>query len=270
MRLNGRKVHHRAALFAFELLTSKQFHDLKIHESNLAGSLSRHMSQRYDITWSQSSGPEGRSTEPDFKVPTMNQNNNLLSFLAMVQYYSFDFLDAAWADGLEPLGRGGTAEVRELFIHQKRRYAFKRHRVLTSSIVNVSTFDQASEIAESKMRRNEKVFNEMVAEVTILGHPVIRNHQNFVRLEGVYWELDADQSDPWPVLVMEQADLGDLWSFATSEEGIATTFDDRIGICVDLAQAVYTLHENGALHPNQQLRLLLTSLRHDSRRHQAT
>ena len=65
---------------------------------------------------------------------------------------------------------------------------------------------------------------------------------------GIHWEIPSDGSDPWPVLVLEKAGLGDLWSFARSEEGRAMSIEKRLGICLDIAQAISTLHEHGMFY----------------------
>lgn len=177
-------------------------------------------------------------------VPTMNRRNNLLSFLAIVDYYGFDFVNVRWNRGLDVLGRGGTAEVRELFITDKKRFAYKRNRALATIqpddvLVNHKDLHggRDSELAE-------KLFNEMVSEVTILGHPLIRHHQNIVGLAGIYWEL-SEKSDPWPVLVFDKANRGDMWAFGTSPMGLQMNLKDRLGICLDIAQAMTALHELG-------------------------
>ena len=35
----------------------------------------------------------------------------------------------------------------------------------------------------------EKAFNTLVHEISILSHPLIRHHQNIVNLEGICWEI---------------------------------------------------------------------------------
>jgi hypothetical protein len=189
----------------------------------------------------------GSRTDGGIEVPTMNEHNNLLSFLAIVDYYGFDFIDVKWKQGLDVLGRGGTAEVRELFITDKKMFAYKRHRALAAVQSNDPGIKRRNLNGGRYPELIEKIFNEMVSEVTVLGHPLIRNHQNIVGLAGVYWEL-SDGSDPWPVLVFDKAHHGNMWSFATSPEGLQMSFKDRLGICLDIAQAISALHELGMSH----------------------
>jgi hypothetical protein len=173
----------------------------------------------------------------------MNKHNDLLSFLSVVQHFNFDFLELKWTDGMAPLGNGANAEVRELFIMDKLELAFKRHRALmpqSSPGRNYNGHEQCS-----TQSREERIFNEMVAEVTILGHPVVQHHQNFVKLRAVYWELLPGVTQPWPVLVLEKADIGNLWFFGSSLEGLQMSIEQRLTICLDIGSAVSVLHDNG-------------------------
>lgn len=203
---------------------------------------------RYDVSWSASQmRGAGTRTDGGIGVPTMNEHNNLLSFLAVVEYYDFDYIDVKWKQGLDVLGAGGTATVRELYITENYMLAYKRHKALEA--LQYDKFGEKKKNLSDSASPDlaEKVFNEMVAEVTVLGHPLIRNHQNIVGLAGIYWEI-AENSVPWPILVFDKAHRGDLWSFAKSSEGLQMNFKDRLGICLDIAQAISALHALGMLH----------------------
>jgi len=212
------------------------------------------MSARYDMSWLDSWGPR-REPESGIKVPTMNEHNNLLSFLAIFQYYLFDFLTFRWKDGLDPIGHGGTADVRGLLVTEQNTFAYKQHKELI--LVDSTVYKPENSGIGQAERVHEKIFNQMVSEVTILGHPLIRNHQNIIRLEGAYWEVPTDGSPPWPILVFERADLGDLWSFAKSAEGLEMSFEKRLGICLDVTQAVSALHNLGRLCLRGLIQLLI-------------
>lgn len=52
------------------------------------------MSQRFDLSWLPSvTRGAGSRTEGGIGVPSMNKHNNLISFLAIVEYYGFDFIN---------------------------------------------------------------------------------------------------------------------------------------------------------------------------------
>jgi len=79
------------------------------------------------MSWSASQIPSlgSRGDIDGMKVPSMNKHNNLLSFFAVVQYYGIYFHSIKWGDGLDPVGLGATAEIRDRFVSRKRGFAFK-------------------------------------------------------------------------------------------------------------------------------------------------
>ena len=161
------------------------------------------------MSWSASQIPSlgSRGDIDGMKVPSMNKHNNLLSFFAVVQYYGIYFHSIKWGDGLDPVGLGATAEIRDRFVSRKRGFAFKRHRAITSVHSENSDHDEDSDGNDEIIKRREKIFNELVSEVTILGYPPIRYHQNFIQLEGVYWEIPSDNSIHGPFLSSKKRSL---------------------------------------------------------------
>ncbi len=159
------------------------------------------------------------------ELPTMNSHNDFISLLAVAQYYEIDFVSLAWLQGRGQLGIGGTS-----VIWQSSDFAFKRMRFA----------DTSGPDSEGQ----EKGFNALVSEISILSHPLIRYHQNIVKLEGISWEIHNKSHKVWPVLVLEKAQLGDLKSFMSSEQGRLTTMRDRLELCTDVASAIIALHSN--------------------------
>lgn len=161
------------------------------------------------------------------KLPGMNSHNDFISFLAIAQYYELDFVSLAWEQARGRLGSGGTSEIWQSSYDKRTDFAFKRMR---------------SAITDSNDQENG--FNALVSEISILSHPLIRHHQNIVKLEGISWEIHPESHKVWPVLVLEKAQLGDLSSFMNSEEGRLTTMRDRLELCTDVASAIIALHSN--------------------------
>ncbi len=60
----------------------------------------------------------------------------------------------------------------------------------------------------------------LLAEISILSHPTIRRHPNVVNIEGICWDVTADEGKVWPVLVSEKTGHGDLKRFMTKGAGI--------------------------------------------------
>ena len=161
------------------------------------------------------------------KIPGMNSHNDFISFLAVAQYYEIDFVSLAWEQARGRLGRGGTSEIWQSSYDKRTDFVFKRMR---------------SAITDSDDQEND--FNALVSEISILSHPLIRHHQNIVKLEGISWEIHPKSHKVWPVLVLEKAQLGDLRTFMNSEEGRSTTMRDRLELCTDVASAIIALHSN--------------------------
>lgn len=168
------------------------------------------------------------STSP--ALPTMSLHNDFISFLAVAQHYDIDFVSLAWQPGLGNIGIGGTSEVWQLHVDVRTSLAFKRF-----SLADESHHDPRDE---------EKAFNTMVSEISVLGHPLLRHHQNIVDLLGICWEFPLGSHKIWPVLILEKAELGDLQSFMSSEEAKTLTLDEKIGLCTDIASAIVAMHSH--------------------------
>ena len=163
----------------------------------------------------------------------MNLHNDFISFLAIAQYYEIDFVSLTWEQGRGRAGLGGTSEVWQSNANRRNDFIFKRTTLADKSRPNVQD--------------EEKAFNAMVSEISVLSHPQIRHHQKIVNLEGISWEIPEQSHKVWPVLVLEKAQLGDLKSFMSTELGRSTTIHERLELCTDIASAIITLHANGTI-----------------------
>ena len=164
------------------------------------------------------------------ELPAMNSHNNLISLLAVAQYYDIDFVSLTWQQGRGQLAAGGTSEIWQSNYSKRTDFVFKRMRF-------ADTYRPDS-------KDQEKGFNALVSEISILSHPLIRHHQNIVKLEGLCWEIPQQGHTVWPVLILEKAQLGNLESFMSSEQGRSTTMDERLELCTDVASAIIALHSN--------------------------
>lgn len=164
----------------------------------------------------------------------MNPHNDLISFLAVAQYYEIDFVSVTWEKGRGQMGLGATSKIWQSSLSRRVDFAFKRTKLAERSLVD--------------SQDEERAFNALVSEISVLRHPSIQHHQNIVNLEGICWEIPPQSERVWPVLILEKSQLGDLESFMYSEEGRATTMHQRLGLCSDVANALIALHSNG-MHP---------------------
>jgi hypothetical protein len=159
----------------------------------------------------------------------MSFHNDFISFLAVAQYYELDFVSVTWEIGLGHIGKGGSSEIRQSRLDLEESLAFKCTPRLDRRLL--SEHDE------------QRVFNALVSEISILGHPLIRHHQNIVNLEGICWELPLASQKVWPVLILEKSQLGDLQSFICSEKGRKIGFEERLGLCTDVGSALKTMHQ---------------------------
>ena len=187
------------------------------------------MSEEVGHGWT-STRSDGTRDLQKIELPTMNSHNDFISFLAVAQYYEIDFVSLTWQQGRGRLGIGGTSEIWQSNYAERTDFVFKRMKFADTS--GLDSQDQ------------EKGFNALVSEISILSHPLIRHHQNIVNLEAISWEIHQKSLKVWPVLVLEKAQLGDLKSFMSSEQGRLTTMRDRLELCTDVASAIIALHSN--------------------------
>ena len=165
------------------------------------------------------------------EIPSMNPHNDCISFLAVAQYYEIDFVSVTWEEGRGKVGLGATSEIWQSSASRRVDFAFKRTKLATRSPID--------------SQDEEKAFNALVSEISVLRHPLIQHHQNIVNLEGICWEISSQSERVWPVLILEKAQLGDLESFMFSKEGKALTIRERLGLSGDIANAIIALHSNG-------------------------
>jgi hypothetical protein len=154
---------------------------------------------------------------------------DFLSILGIAQTLKIDFLPITWQPALEMVGHGGTAEIRQALVDLQMNFAFKR---LISVEPTQSTTDET------------KSFRTLIAEISALGHPLIRDHPNIIKLEGICWDVVPGGEKVWPVLVFEKARHGDLQTFMEQAEGKRLSLEERLNLCADITIAVHDMHSN--------------------------
>jgi hypothetical protein len=159
----------------------------------------------------------------------VNTRYDLIAFLAVVQRVQVDILPITWQPARPPVGTGGASSIREALINSLISFAFKR--------------------VSDKQKRDKSeaiIFQALISEITVLGHPLIRKHPNIVELQGICWDVPSDH-EVWPVLVFEKAQFGDLYNFGTSPVGTDLRIAERLKICVDVGTAIIDMHSNSRL-----------------------
>ncbi|KAL9579127.1 MAG: hypothetical protein Q9212_005289 [Teloschistes hypoglaucus] len=179
-------------------------------------------------------GPGSSRYGSTIETPSMNPHNDLISFLAVAQFYEIDIISVSWEKGRGQTGSGATSNIWQSSHSRSVDFAFKRTKLAEKSLI-----DKQDE---------ERAFNAFVSEISVLRHPLIEHHQNIVNLEGISWDVPARSERVWPVLILEKSQLGDLESFMRSEQGRATTMHQRLGFCSDVANALIALHSSHMSH----------------------
>jgi hypothetical protein len=148
---------------------------------------------------------------------------DLIDFLAVAQWRQIDFFPITWQQTLSSIGIGGTARVKQSLVNLDVSLAFKQLHLDEATASGRTAALQAS-----------------INEVSVLGHSIIREHPNIIRLEGICW--DVKESVVWPVLAFRKATHGNLGDFLSSEPGKRLKFEQRLQICSDIGAAVMTMH----------------------------
>ena len=168
---------------------------------------------------------------------------DLTTFLSVAQQYDINFLPITWQPGLDQIGQGATAEIRENPMSLQTSFAFKRP--LFRSSFDIDEFES-------------RIIPSLIAEISILGSPTIRRHANIIHLEGICWEVlssggpDISRKEPIlqsesgvvPVLIFEKTKHGDLHRFMAHGAGGQLSFLERLRLCSKIAKAVAQMHSH--------------------------
>jgi len=151
-------------------------------------------------------------------------HESLLYFLTVTQHYKIDIIPITWQSALDDLGRGAYAVVNQSMINAQLNFAFKRTDL-------------------------DATYAILISEVAILSQPHIREHPNINALEGFCWEIrdQGPRNIPavWPVLIQTKAEFGDFRKYLRTDAGMKSSLRQKLAWCLDIAQALETLHDCG-------------------------
>lgn len=163
------------------------------------------------------------------RICASDSHVDLLAFLATAQVNLTDFLPIVWYPSYY-LGRGGFAVLNQSPVKAEFGFAFKR-------------LGQHSQPQDEEMED----FSSSITELAILRHKPIASHPNVIKLEGICWEVTAEEDRILPVLVFEKAKYGDMFQFRDMEEGKKLTIWQKVSLCAQILDALYTLHASRKL-----------------------
>lgn len=152
---------------------------------------------------------------------TPSKRATFLSFIAKAQAHHLDFLPITWDAGRDLVGSGATSRVDEAVIDLTTNFAFKR---------------------SNRTKTEQEVFEAFEKEVAILAHPAVREHPHITQLQGICFDISADDDVPWPALAFEKTNLRDLHHFIPSPMGQELDFADRVSLCKDIGTALMDMH----------------------------
>jgi hypothetical protein len=115
---------------------------------------------------------------------------------------------------------------------------------------------------------DSEVFQAATCEVIVLERPAFRQHPNVVNLLGVVFDVYAQNGVPYrvlPCLALELSELGSLSKFLDDTE--ISTYQ-KLMFCLDIGNAIRTLHEFSESNFQLQDACWLTCIRHYSWRYQ--
>jgi hypothetical protein len=168
------------------------------------------------LSLSTSATPETHSS--DFS------DYGFIDTIALAQKLGVNFLPISPQVALGQLNRGGQAEIYQALINLQTAFAFK-------AFVNSSNKDECN-------------FREIINEMIVLSHPLIKKHPHIVRLEGICWDPPSSGRIS-PTLLFEKASIGDLGDFIPSTRGQDISLENKLSLCIDIGIAVRDMHANG-------------------------
>ena len=148
---------------------------------------------------------------------------DFIAVLGLAQRLHIPFLPITWQAARGQIGMGGQAEINQSRVSPHVSFAFR--------LFNNQEQNNSAEIAQ---------------EMAVLSHPVVREHENIARLEGICWDIPTD-NQVWPVLVFQKSHLEDLHRFAKLERFQNLTIEDKLDLCADIGIAIRDMHHNGSM-----------------------
>ena len=166
------------------------------------------------------------STSVNSREPRVR--HDFISILAIAQQLQVNLLPITWQPALETLGAGGTADIRQSLVNIQTSFAFKR-----LSRRNGFFFEDSDDIARL-----------CCTEIGVFAHPMMRNHHNVQRLQGLCWDTAADPSDESVllVMVMENISYGDISAFAKTALGKELDLLARLQLCISVGTTLQDMH----------------------------
>ena len=188
-----------------------------------------------------------KSAGSEVATETPKKTNSLLTFFAIVQHYEIDLVPYMYEMEVLLAGSGATSNIRQKHLSKEAGLVFKVIRIRDACGID----------------DKEATYNALISEISVLAHESLRHHPGIVKIECVSFEVVEDDTQVWPVLVLQKAQYGNLDQFMRTEHGRKTTLKDRMEFCIQIASAVLALHTHGKAKPFPMLpRCLFSNYEH--------
>jgi hypothetical protein len=167
---------------------------------------------------------------------------DLVKFMGVAQRLGVRFLPITWQETRDSIGRGATSTISQAIVNEDTSFSFKR----------IADRDKCHESEDT-------IFQRLIREIVVLRHGQFRILSlYFAQLQGLCWEVVPTSSvherkdegitcvsvdKIWPVLVLEAAPYGDLYSFLRSPVGQTLSAVDRLDMCHLIGLAIKELHK---------------------------
>ncbi|KAK5054425.1 hypothetical protein LTR84_001315 [Exophiala bonariae] len=179
------------------------------------------------------------------EVPTFSL---MLSFIAELELPTI-VLDRADISGYDtgdgddgafwtsrPLGSGVSSTVFQWTTDQRTK-----DQLSPGTVVAMKSYSIDFQRDSSKL--DERVYDSLRRELSILRHPILKSHDNICRLHFIAWE----ESNLFPLLALELATYGSLEDL-TKSSPFALSGKQLNNIAVDISLGLLTLHECSIAH----------------------
>ncbi len=108
---------------------------------------------------------------------------DFIAMLGLAQRLHVRFLSITWQTSLSSIEKNGQAEINESLVTAQISFAFKLFN-----------------------RSQQHFFREIVQEMIVLSHSMIRQHRHIVTLEEICWDI-SENNQVWSVLMFERVIL---------------------------------------------------------------
>jgi hypothetical protein len=186
------------------------------------------MSYYTEWTSLRSSAPALSIRDVDISLsgPLIEQPS-FLSFLATAQMLEIPILATTWDAGSSQAGLGGTSIIHSADVDMMTLFAYKR----------------IHEISKRNMTETQ-LMRILVGEIAVSCHRAIRQNPHITQLRGICWDVSADDDKPWPVLIFERSNSGDLYNWIEQAAKLwhPPGLTERIRYCVEVGTAIAAMH----------------------------